>query len=170
MINNEIINAKAGKKSKIIIKLNNLVDEIIVKKLYQASAAGVKIFLIIRGICVLKTQLKGLSDNIHGISIVDKFLEHSRVFYFYNNGKENIYISSADWMTRNFDYRIEVGCPVNDKEIKDELLKMLELQMNDNTKARIITADNLNTYKKAKPGIHVRSQTDIYSYFKENSV
>jgi polyphosphate kinase len=169
MINNEIVNAKAGKKARIIIKLNNLVDQIIVKKLYQASEAGVKIRLIIRGICVLKPRIKGLSDNIRVISIVDKFLEHSRLFYFYNNGKEDLFISSADWMTRNFDYRIEVGCPINDKDIKNELLKMLEIQLNDNTKARIITAENSNEYKKTDLDIQVRSQIDIYNYFKELS-
>ena len=167
MINNEMVNAKAGKKARIIIKLNNLVDQAIIKKLYQASDAGVKIRLIIRGICVLKPHVKGLSENIRVISIVDKFLEHSRLFYFYNNGKENMYISSADWMSRNFDYRIEVGCPINDIDIKKELLKMLEIQLNDNTKARIITADNHNEYKKTDSPIVVRSQIDIYNYFKE---
>ncbi|OIP05346.1 MAG: polyphosphate kinase 1 [Bacteroidetes bacterium CG2_30_32_10] len=167
MINNEMVNAKAGKKARIIIKLNNLVDQAIIKKLYQASNAGVKIRLIIRGICVLKPHVKGLSENIRVISIVDKFLEHSRLFYFYNNGKENMYISSADWMSRNFDYRIEVGCPINDVDIKKELLKMLEIQLNDNTKARIITADNHNEYKKTDSSIVVRSQIDIYNYFKE---
>ncbi len=169
MINNEIANAKAGKKARIIIKLNNLVDQAIIKKLYQASDAGVKIRLIIRGICVLKPHIKGLSDNIRAISIVDKFLEHSRLFYFYNNGKEDLFISSADWMTRNFDYRIEVGCPINDKDIKNELLKMLEIQMNDNTKARNISADNKNEYKKTDSELQVRSQFDIYNYFKELS-
>jgi polyphosphate kinase len=170
MINNEIANAKAGKKARIIIKLNNLVDQIIAKKLYQASDAGVKIRLIIRGICVLKPRVKGLSENIRAISIVDKFLEHSRLFYFYNNGKENLYISSADWMTRNFDYRIEVGCPINDKEIKSELLKMIDIQLNDNVKARIIAGDSTNEYKKNETETLVRSQMEIYNYFKEMSV
>lgn len=170
MINNEIANAKAGKKARIIIKLNNLVDQVIIKKLYQASDAGVKIRLIIRGICVLKPRIKGLSDNIRAISIVDKFLEHSRIFCFYNNGKEDIFISSADWMTRNFDYRIEVGCPIKDPDIKAELLNMLDIQLKDNTKARIISADNSNEYKKTDSEIQVRSQMDIYNYFKELSV
>ena len=169
MINNEIANAKAGRKARIIIKLNNLVDQVIVKKLYQASDAGVKVRLIIRGICVLKPRIKGLSDNIRAISIVDKFLEHSRLFYFFNNGKEDLFISSADWMTRNFDYRIEVGCPIKDQDIKNELIKMLEIQLNDNTKARIIASDNVNEYKKTDSEIQVRSQLETYNYFKELS-
>jgi polyphosphate kinase len=166
MISGEIRNAKAGKEAWMIIKLNNLVDETIIKKLYKASEAGVKIKLIIRGICVLVPGVPGLSENIEAISIVDRFLEHSRVIVFCNGGQNRYYITSADWMIRNFDNRIEVACPVLDPEIQQEMRTMLEIQQKDNTKARIIGPGEPNHYKQAN-GLEIRSQLEIYNYFKE---
>jgi len=149
-----------------VIKLNNLVDEAMVKKLYKASNAGVKIRLIIRGICVLIPGVKGLSENIEAISIVDRFLEHSRVIVFANCGDPKYFITSADWMIRNFDNRIEVACPIEDKAIQKELWDMLQIQLSDNVKARIIGADEPNKYKSTD-GPTVRSQTTIYEYLRE---
>jgi len=164
LINNEIKNAKRGKEAWVIIKLNNLVDETIIRKLYKASQAGVKIKLIIRGICVLVPGVKGLSENIEAIAIVDRFLEHSRVIVFCNGGNNQYYITSADWMIRNFDNRIEVACPVYDKSIQKELMKMLKIQLSDNVKARMISKNLVNPYKmNDEPAI--RSQLEIYKYF-----
>jgi polyphosphate kinase len=164
LINNEMKNAKKGKEAWMIIKLNNLVDDTIVKKLYKASQAGVRIRMIIRGICVLVPGIKGLSENIEVISIVDRFLEHSRVIVFCNGGDNQYYITSADWMIRNFDNRIEVACPVYDKGIRKELMKMLEIQLSDNVKARIISKNQVNPYR-VNNGPGVRSQIEIYKLF-----
>ncbi|MBW6496799.1 MAG: polyphosphate kinase 1 [Bacteroidales bacterium] len=165
-IEREIKNARAGQPAAIFLKLNSLVDEAIVKKLYAASKAGVKCRLIVRGICVLIPGKPGLSENIEVISIVDRFLEHSRVFVFHNDGDEKYYISSADMMTRNLDHRIEVGCPVLDPDIQQELRNMLELQWKDNVKARIVDGRQQNHYRVPAPGeIPVRSQEAIYQYF-----
>ncbi len=166
-IQKEIDLAKQGRKAEIIIKLNNLVDETIVRKLYLANNAKVKIKLIIRGICILVPGIKGLSENIEVISIVDRFLEHSRVFYFHNDGDEKFYISSADWMVRNFDFRIEATCPIYDLEIQNELRNLLEIQLKDNCKARVIEPNKLNEYKKTNKDSEVRSQIDFYNYLKE---
>jgi polyphosphate kinase len=166
LISNEIKNAKKGKEAWVIIKLNNLVDETIIRKLYKASQAGVKIELIIRGICVLVPGVKKLSENIEVITIVDRFLEHSRVIVFCNDGNNQYYITSADWMIRNFDNRIEVACPVYDKAIQKELMKMLKIQLSDNEKARLIAKNQVNPYKvNDEPA--TRSQLEIYSYFEK---
>mgnify|MGYP006275798543 CR=1 FL=1 len=164
-INHEIKNARQGKKARMIIKMNSLVDEEMMAKLYEASQAGVDIKLIIRGICSLKPGIPGLSENIEAISIVDKYLEHSRIFYFYHGGKEKIYISSADWMVRNLDRRIEVTCPVYASDIKGELKKMLHIQLSDNVKARVLdeVQDNKYVLDKGKP---VRAQEAYYYYLK----
>ncbi len=167
MIDQEISNAKSGNEASIFLKLNSLVDESLVKKLYQASQAGVKCRLNIRGICVLVPGVPGLSENIEAISIVDRFLEHSRVFIFHNGGDQRFFISSADLMVRNLDHRIEVGCPVYDKELQEELLTMMEIQWKDNEKARTIDKKQNNTYRKLNPENPVRSQVAIYEYFKE---
>lgn len=166
MLNNEIRNAKNGKEAWVIIKLNNLVDPKAVEKLYQASQAGVKIRMIIRGICVVKCGVPGLSENIEAVSILDRFLEHARVFCFCNNGKEDIYISSADWMIRNFDNRFEVACPIIDKDLKNDMKKILEININDNQKARVLSDKYLNPYKSDKDQKKVRLQYDLYEYFK----
>ncbi len=153
--------AKSGQIAECIIKLNSIADKDITNQLYKASAAGVKIQMIIRGICVLVPNLPGVSENIHAISIVDRFLEHSRVLYFNINGKEEFYISSADWMQRNLDNRIEVTCPVYDPEIQKELKAQLMLQLEDNVKARLHdnkgSVDYVQNNKKK-----VRSQFDYY--------
>ena len=127
LINKEIQNAKAKKPASIVLKLNNLVDAEMIRKLYEAGAEGVKIKLIVRGICSLVAGVNGLSENIEAISIVDKYLEHSRVFIFHNNGDEKYFISSADWMTRNLDHRSEVAVPIYDKEIQQQLKKIIDL-------------------------------------------
>jgi polyphosphate kinase len=145
-INEEIKNAKTGKEAYIILKMNSLVDDMMIKKLYEASNAGVKIKLIIRGICSLLPGLPGLSENIEAISIVDRFLEHSRVFVFCSGGKQTVYISSADWMPRNIDRRIEVGTPILDPFIKGKILKMLDIQLKDNVKSRRLDPAELNEY------------------------
>lgn len=165
LIENEIKNAKAGKKAFMIIKLNSLVDEEMIDKLYEASQNGVKIKLIVRSACSLKAGIEGFSENIDVISIVDRFLEHSRIFYFYQGGKELMYISSADWMVRNLDNRIELTCPVYDEEIKKELKQMLKIQLKDNVKARIVDEKQVNYYvKNNKPKI--RAQIAYYQYIK----
>ncbi len=166
MIDNEIKNAKAGIKAELLLKLNSLVDEEIVQKLYKASQAGVKCRLIIRGICVLVPGVPGLSENIEAISILDRFLEHSRVFIFHNAGNERFFISSADFMARNLDHRIEVGCPILDKNIQEELRTMMDIQWRDNVKARIFEKKMKNHYRMAKTEPLTRSQVVIYEYFK----
>ncbi|MFP4620735.1 MAG: polyphosphate kinase 1 [Bacteroidales bacterium] len=165
-IDHEIKNAKRGKKAYMIIKMNSLVDEEMMEKLYEASQAGVEIKLIIRGICSLKPGVPGLSDNIEAISIVDRFLEHSRIFYFYHGGNEKLYISSADWMVRNLDRRIEVTSPVYDPEIKRELKKMLRIQLRDNVKARILDDVQYNKYVRNDDDKRMRAQDAYYHYLK----
>lgn len=165
LLNNEIKNAKQGIDAWCIIKLNNLMDEKLSLKLYQASQAGVKVDIICRSSCAIVPGIKGISDNIRVISIVDRFLEHSRVFVFANAGNELYYISSADWMVRNLDARIEVACPVYDTEIKQQLKTMLLLQLKDNIKARKVNHNSPNTYVTGGPPA-TRSQTEIYRFFK----
>jgi polyphosphate kinase len=166
LINNEIRNAKKGKDAWIILKINSLADEKIVRKLYEASKAGVKIRLIIRGICILIPGIPGLSDNIEAISIVDRYLEHARVFVFCDGGDNKYFISSADWMVRNFDNRIETACPVYDKTLQQELMKMLQIQWSDNSKARFLGEKNTNEYRERETGEQkIQSQYETYSYF-----
>jgi len=136
LIDREIENAHAGKEAKIIAKMNSLSNEEMINKLYEASIAGVKIELIIRGVCCLKPEVPGLSENIKVISIVDRYLEHSRIVYFYNDGAEEVYLSSADWMTRNLEKRVELLCPVFDNELKNTLIVLLNMSLGDNTKSR----------------------------------
>ena len=138
--------AKTGKKAFIQAKMNSLCDAGIIAALYEASAAGVKIDLVVRGICCLKTGIPGISDNITVRSIVGDFLEHSRIFYFHNNGFEEVYMGSADWMPRNLDRRVEIVFPVEDERIKKEILYVLDLEFRDNVKAHILQPDG--TYEK----------------------
>ena len=166
LLNNEIKNAKAGKEAWVFIKLNNLTEEGIVKKIMEAGNAGVQVRLIIRGSCVIAPDQLGVSKNIQMISVIDRFLEHSRVFIFCNKGKELYYISSADWMNRNFDHRIEVAVPIVDKKLQEELRNMLEIQWNDNTKARLISYSVPNQYRRNDLPTKVRSQVEIYKYLK----
>jgi len=167
LIDNEIANARKGKDAYIILKVNSLVDTDMIRKLYQANNAGVKIKLIVRGICSLIPGIKGQSENIEAISIVDRFLEHSRIFVFCNNNDEIYYISSADWMTRNIDTRIEVSAPIYSEEIKAELRHIIDIQLKDNVKARIIDLRQTNPYKKAEGEKHIRSQIELYNYYKK---
>lgn len=167
LIDREIKNAKAGKKAYIILKLNSLVDNEIIYKLYQANDAGVHINMIIRGTCSLTPGVPGLSENVEAISIVDKYLEHSRVMIFCNNGDELYYITSADWMTRNLDRRVEVACPIYDKDVQREIRDIIEMQMADNMKARIINDVQDNQYVKATGSKKIRSQAEIYKYYKD---
>ncbi len=166
LISNEIKNAKAGKPAYILLKLNALVDPDMIKKLYEAGKAGVKIRMIIRGICSLIPAKEGLSENIEAVSIVDRFLEHARCYVFCNGGDEKYYISSADWMTRNLDHRSEVACPVYDRELQQELKQIFEMQFNDNVKGRIIDEDQRNRYKRNTKK-SLRSQEEIYNYLKQ---
>jgi len=166
LINKEIQNAKANKLASIILKLNNLVDDEMIRKLYEASAEGVKIKLIVRGICSLVAGVSGLSENIEAISIVDKYLEHSRVFIFHNNGDEKYFISSADWMTRNLDHRSEVAVPIYDKEIQQQLKKIINILWSDNTKVRILGSTQNNSYRKSNSKVKIRAQEEIYTLLK----
>lgn len=166
LIHREIRNARAGKRAEIFFKVNSLVDEGIIQKLYLASKSGVKVRLIVRGICSLIPGLPQWSENIEAISIVDQYLEHSRIFIFYNNGRQEVYFGSADLMTRNIDYRIEVICPVLHPEIRMQFIDLMELQWQDNTKARIFDADQKNQLRVADPSKRkLRSQIDAYDYF-----
>ncbi|MTI38805.1 polyphosphate kinase 1 [Fulvivirga lutimaris] len=162
LIDREIENAKAGKKALIIIKINNLQHQGMISKLYQASEAGVKIDMIVRSICCLIPGVKGMSDNINVHRIVDQYLEHSRAFYFYNNGDDELYQGSADWMNRNLERRIEVVFPVLKREFKEQILKMLELQLNDNIKGVMLDVELNNVPVEGKS--KVRSQIDFYEY------
>lgn len=165
LIDNEIANAIVGKEAFIKIKMNSFTSYKMVDKLYEASRAGVKIKLIIRGVNCLIPGVLGMSENIEAISVVDKFLEHPRLFIFGNDGAPKVYISSADWMTRNLDYRVEVGCPIYDEDIKQELLDTFEISWSDNAKARVFSAKQDNAYKNDnKP--RVRSQFALYDYYK----
>src|SRR5690606_22868180 len=134
----EIKNAKQGKPAYMILKVNSLADENVISKLYEANNAGVNIKLIVRGICCLVPGVKGYSENITVISIVDRFLEHARIFIFANGEKEEMYLSSADLMSRNFEHRVEVGFPIIDKDIKQEIRDIIDFQLQDNVKARVI--------------------------------
>lgn len=166
LINREISIAKSGKPAYMILKVNSLADEGIVRKLYDASNAGVKIKLIVRGICCLVPGVPGFSENIKVISIIDKFLEHARVFIFGNNGKEEMFLSSADLMTRNFEHRVEVGFPVLDNEVRQEIKDIIEFQLQDNVKARDITKLQNNKYHKNRLSTKVRAQVQTYNYLK----
>jgi polyphosphate kinase len=164
LINKEIENVKAGKPAYIKLKMNSMSSYKMIDKLYEASRAGVKIQLIIRGLCCLIPGKKGMSENIEVISIIDKFLEHTRLFIFCNNDDPKVYISSADWMTRNIDNRVEVSCPIYDQEIKQELMDTYNICWSDNVKARILNANQNNKYKRNnKP--KVRTQFETYKYY-----
>jgi len=168
-IDKEIANKKAGKKAKIVLKMNSLQDPEMIDKLYEASKAGVEIKLIVRGICCLVPGIKGKSDNIKVISIVDRFLEHARIFVFHNGGDERIYLSSADWMTRNLSYRIETVFPIYDEKLRKEIWDMLNIQLSDNVKARIVDAANSNKYQKGREELPIRSQAELYYYYKRKA-
>ncbi len=161
-IHQEIINVQAGGTGLIRAKMNNLDDPQLIDDLCEASQAGVKIELLVRGMCTLKAGIEGISANIRIISIVDRFLEHSRVIHFYNNGFNNLFISSADWMTRNLDERVEVTTPIYDEQLKQQLLDTLDIQFKDNYKARIINATQNNPYVQRGNKRRIHSQELIY--------
>ncbi len=165
MLHQEIENAKQGKEAWCIIKLNNLSDKKLINKMYEASKAGVKIQCIIRSICSLVPGVEGLSEKINVISIVDRYLEHARVLVFANAGDEKYFISSADWMVRNLDNRIEVTVPILDPDIQKELKEILQIQLKDNTKARIIDSEMKNNYVRNKSE-RIRAQEEISNYLK----
>ncbi len=168
-IEQEIKNAKKGQPAYILLKVNSLEDEQIINKLYDASIAGVKIDLIIRGICRLVPGLPGISHNIKIISIIDRYLEHARVFSFYNNGNLITYLSSADTMERNLSRRIEVAFPVLDESIKKIIQDLMAIQLSDNVKARIIDDKHRNRYVKTRKGTPlIQSQLVTHQYIKEN--
>lgn len=170
LIDREIERARAGETAYMILKMNSLEDPKMIRKLYEASQAGVRIQLIIRGICCLQAGMEGLSENIRAVSIVDRFLEHARIYIFGNGGQELLYTASADWMTRNLDRRVEVAIPILDAELFQELRDMIHLQLSDNQKARYLTPELDNPYKKALPIERpVRSQVEIYEYLKNIS-
>ena len=168
LIDEEIKNAKVGKEAYIKLKMNNITSYKMIDKLYEASRAGVKIQMIVRGICCLVPGIEGMSENIEVISIVDKFLEHPRLFIFGNNGNPKVYISSADWMTRNISFRVEVGCPIYDETIKQELIDTFEISWADNVKARVIDQAQDNHYRPHTLPAQ-RSQVALYEYYQQKN-
>ncbi|WP_036602240.1 polyphosphate kinase 1 [Olivibacter sitiensis] len=167
LIDKEMKRARGGGEAYMILKMNSLSDEQMVLKLYEASCAGVKIQLIVRGMCCLVPGVKGISENITVRSIVDRYLEHARVYIFGNGGQELMYLSSADWMTRNLDRRVEVSFPILDKRIQQEVRDMIDIQLRDNTKAREMKSNKKWKYATRKPAEEVhRAQHEIYRYLK----
>lgn len=166
LIDFEISQAQQGKPASIVIKINSLQDEEMIEKLYEASQAGVKVELNIRGICSLIAGKKGLSEHIKAFSIVDRFLEHSRIFIFHHGGDEKVYLSSADWMERNLSFRIETAFPVYDPELIREIKDILQIQRNDNVKARSLKYNRINTYINTGNDFAQRSQHETYYYLR----
>ena len=168
MIHREIEHVKAGRKGRIVLKMNGLHDQNMIDELYNASENGVEIDLIVRGICCLVPN-QPYSANIRVTRIVDMFLEHSRIWYFYNDGKEDVYLTSADWMRRNLNRRIETAFPILVPEIKQEVIDILKIQMRDNVKACLIDEQLHNNFKHNEEPVKVRSQLAIYEYLKNKS-
>ncbi|WP_330441599.1 polyphosphate kinase 1 [Flavobacterium sp. C4GT6] len=167
LIDREILNAIAGKEAFIKLKMNSLTDYKMIDKLYEASREGVKIQLVIRGICCLIPGVEGMSENIEAISIVDNYLEHSRVYIFGNNGQPEVFISSADFMTRNLDERVEVTCPIYDEDIKQELIDTFEIGWKGNVKARLHSENLENRYRKRPEEKVFRAQLETYNYYRD---
>jgi polyphosphate kinase len=165
LIDREILHALAGRKTYIKLKMNSLSDFGMIDKLYEASNAGVKIQLEVRGICSLIPGIKGMSANIEAISIVDNYLEHSRIYIFGNAGQTEVYISSADFMTRNLDGRVEVTCPIYDQGIKKELIDNFDLGWKGNVKARYHSAKLDNKYRERNSDPVFRAQIETYKYY-----
>jgi polyphosphate kinase len=170
LITKEIRAAKKGKPASMVIKLNSLVDKVLIEKLYIAAKAGVDIGMVIRGICCAYTDQKAFKGHINAISIIDDYLEHARVFIFNSGKTPQVFISSADWMIRNLDHRVEAACPIYDKEIQQELIDILNIQLAENVKGRILDNEQSNVYvprDENKP--QVRSQEAIYKYLRHKS-
>jgi polyphosphate kinase len=163
MIHAEVKNAIRGNPAKIIAKMNSLSDEEIINELYDAAKAGVDINLIIRGIFCMFTESPRFDRPVKAISIVDEYLEHARVWIFHNGGKEKVFISSADWMIRNLDHRVEASCPIFDEDIKKELKEIINIQLHDNVKGRLLNNELTNEYVQAD-GVQIRSQVETYNY------
>ncbi len=163
LIEQEIKNAKEKKQAEIVLKLNSLADETLILKLYEAARAGVSIKMVIRGIFCMYSENKKFKTKVQAISIVDEYLEHARVIIFHNNGKNKIFISSADWMVRNLDHRIEAAVEIQNPEIKQELKDIISIQLHDNVKARILDNELSNEYVTTR-GKKIRSQIEIYNY------
>ncbi|MCF8213559.1 MAG: polyphosphate kinase 1 [Chitinophagaceae bacterium] len=164
LVDKEIKEAKKGFPASITLKLNSLSDVSLIEKLNQASVAGVEVNLIIRGIYSAKTQIKKKQASPYAISIVDEYLEHARILVFHNGGNVLVYISSADWMVRNLDHRVEAACPIVDNDLKKELLEVLKIQLSDNVKARILDPEFINNYVSSPGKKRMRSQQEIYNY------
>ncbi len=165
----EIENANNGLPASIILKMNSLQDQKMIQKLYDANNAGVEIKLMIRGICSLVPGIEGKSENIETYSIVDRYLEHSRIFIFHNNGDERIYLSSADWMVRNLSYRIETAFPIYDPDHRQEIKDFIDLQFRDNVKSRILDEKHSNIYRENNDDIAVKAQSETYFYLKRKA-
>ena len=166
LIDRETRNARKGRRAYIYAKCNSLTDERTIERLYRAAREGVEVRLIVRGACCLRPSVPGMSDRIRAISIVDKYLEHARLFIFCNDGEERIYIGSADWMSRNLDRRVEVCTPILDRQIQRLLRRVFDIQWSDNVKARDLADQTGNSYVKALPGeAPLRSQTALYDYY-----
>lgn len=170
LINKEIKFANHKKPAGITLKLNSLSDSLLIEKLTEAAKAGVQIKLIIRGICCMFTENKKFKKPIEAISIIDEFLEHARVMIFDNNGEPKVYISSADWMVRNIDHRIEVACPVLEKGLRNELIDIVNVQLRDNIKARELDNDLSNQYINPRNTKKVRSQIEIFNYLNKTTL
>jgi len=166
LIDYEIEQAKQGNPARMVLKMNSIQDKPIIEKLYEASQAGVEIKMIVRGICSLVPGIEGVSENIQAFSIVDRFLEHARVFLFHHGGEERLFLGSADWMVRNLSYRVEVTFPIYDPDIHQEIKDYLNIQLSDNVKARLLDEELTNTYRKNGSDLAIRSQMETYYYYK----
>jgi polyphosphate kinase len=168
LINKEIKAARKKKPATITVKLNSLVDHALINKLYDAARAGVKVNLIVRGSCCAYTQQKTFKDRMMGMSIIDQYLEHARVFIFHNDGNIQVFISSADWMVRNLDHRVETACPIYDRQIQQELMDILNIQLSENVKGRMLDNEQQNFYiPREENEKEVRSQVAIYRYLQD---
>jgi len=170
LITTEIKNAKQKKPASIILKMNSLSDEDLIDRLYDAAKAGVEIKLIVRGIFCMLSENSKFKRSVTAISIVDEYLEHARVWVFHNNGKEKVYISSADWMVRNLDHRVEATCPITDESIKKELKNILNIQLSDNVKARWLNNELSNEYVSFRGKKKVRSQVETYHFLAKKTL
>ena len=164
LINKEIKNARSKKHAAITLKLNSVSDEQLIAKLEEAAKAGVEVKMLIRGIFCMYSENNMFKKPVQAISIVDEYLEHARVMIFHNGGDQKVFISSADWMVRNIDHRVEAACPILEKEIKKEIIDLISIQLNDNIKARILDNDLENQYVNPRNKNKVRSQVEIYQY------
>ncbi len=165
LINREITLHKKSKAGYIIVKTNSLADTALIEELYAAARAGVEIKMVVRGICCAYTEAKGFKEHLKGISIIDGYLEHARVFIFGHGQKPQVFISSADWMVRNLDHRVEVACPIFDKNIQQELIDIMNIQLAENVKGRVLDDEQSNTYvQPVESNSLVRSQVAIFDY------